>query len=152
MSIFGSNAAGLLSKQESLLHIVENLKPAVIMIQETKMKRKNKVKIDNYITFEHVRSDRNGGGLLIAIHSNLNPVGMGSEDENEVLVVEADTGGLRTRFINAYGPQESEDEEKKLFFFSKLDTEVKSAKTAGKLICLELDANSKLGKALNPTA
>ena len=150
MSIFGSNAAGLLSKQESLLHIVENLKPAVIMIQETKMKRKNKVKIDNYITFEHVRSDRNGGGLLTAIHSNLNPVGMGSEDENEVLVVEADTGGLRTRFINAYGPQESEDEEKKLFFFSKLDTEVKSAKTAGKLICLELDANSKLGKALNP--
>ena len=65
-------------------------------------------------------------------------------------MVEADTGGLRTRFINAYGPQESEDEEKKLFFFSKLDTEVKSAKTAGKLICLELDANSKLGKALNP--
>ena len=30
--------------------------------------------------------------------------------------------------------------------FSRIDIEVKSAKLAGTLICLEMDANAKLGK------
>ena len=55
----------------------------------------------------------------------------------------------KVRFINAYGPQEDETEKAKSFF-SKLDEEVKSAKVAGVLVCMELDANSKVGSKVIP--
>jgi hypothetical protein len=58
--------------------------------------------------------------------------------------VQAQILNKKVRFINAYGPQEDEIEKSKSFF-SKLDEVVKTAKLAGALICMELDANSKLG-------
>jgi hypothetical protein len=95
MTIIGTNAAGLLNKKESLLRNVKVFNPGVILIQETKAKRKNKIKLENYVTFEYVRKDRGGGGLLTAIHKNLKPVSIGSDDDNEVIVVEADVGRNR---------------------------------------------------------
>ena len=37
------------------------------------------------------------------------------------------------------------DDDSKEAFYNKLDTEIKRAKTAGANICIELDANTKLG-------
>ena len=71
----------------------------------------------------------------------------GGNNTEEVLVVEAKLKDKKVRLINAYGPQE---EELRKSFFHKLDEEVKSAKLAGALICLELDANSKLGPEIIP--
>ena len=90
------------------------------------------------------------GGLLTAIHKNLEPVSIGTDDENEIIVVEANIGDKRARFVNAYGPQESENEETKAKFFNRLDIEIKSCKLAGKMLCIEMDANSKLGSRMNP--
>ena len=90
-----------------------------------------------------------GGGLLTAVHKNLNPVSVGNDGEDEVLVVQADIKDNKVRFINAYGPQEDETESSKSFF-SKSDEEIKSAKVSGSLICMELDANSKLGSSVIP--
>ena len=47
-------------------------------------------------------------------------------------------------------PQEDSNEEIRKSFFLKLDEEIKRAKVAGTLICLELDANSKLGPVIVP--
>ena len=66
-----------------------------------------------------------------------------------MLVVEAQLLDKKVRFINAYEPQEDEVETSKSFF-AKLYEVVKSAKIAGTLICIELDANSKLGPAVIP--
>ena len=115
------------------------------MLQETKMRRKNKIKISNYVIFEHIRKEKCGGGLLTAIHENLKPVSVSVDDESEILVVEAELGQEKVRFINAYGPQECANENSKEKFYQKLDEEVKSSKLAGKMICIELDANAKLG-------
>ena len=49
------------------------------------------------------------------------------------------------RWLNGYGPQENYNEERRGKFFSRLDLEVKSSKMAGALVCIEMDANSKLG-------
>ena len=49
------------------------------------------------------------------------------------------------RFINAYGRQETDNEELRNAFFSRIDLEVKSSLIAGSLVCLELDANAKIG-------
>ena len=90
-----------------------------------------------------------GRGLLTAVHKNPNPVSVGNDGEDEVLVVQADIKDNKVRFINAYGPQEDETESSKSFF-AKLDEEIKSAKVSGSLICMELDANSKLGSSVIP--
>ena len=58
----------------------------------------------------------------------------------------------KARFINGYGPQENYDEETKLKFFNRLDLEIKSSKVAGAFVCIELDANSKLGPCFVPSA
>ena len=65
------------------------------------------------------------------------------------LVVQTTVLNKKVRFINGYGHKEDETEKSKSFF-SKLDEEIKSAKLAGDLICIELDANSKLGPSVVP--
>ena len=145
MTILGTNSAGLLNKKESFFRTIETFQPAVFFVQETKAKRKKKRKMKDYVTFEHIRKDKGGGGLLTAVHRNLAPVSVTSNDETEILVVEAKTGDTKTRFINAYGPQENSDEDTKELFYNQLDTEVKKSKLSGALVCIEMDANGKLG-------
>ena len=111
MIYVGTNAAGLLNKKESFLRIIEKFEPAVFFIQETKARRKNKIKLKDYLTFEHIIIDRKGGGLLTAIHRNLKPVSIPSNEDTEVLFVEANINNVKTRFINAYGPPENCDED-----------------------------------------
>ena len=149
MCILGTNAAGILNKTDSFKRNISNFNPGVFFIQESKVPRKGKIKLSDYVIFERVRKVCGGGGLLTAVHKNLNPVSVGDDSEEEVLVVEAQLLDKKVRFINAYGPQEDEVENSKSFF-AKLDEVVKSAKIAGTLICIELDANSKLGPAVIP--
>ena len=150
MYILGTNAAGILNKLESFQHLVSNFNPGVFFVQESKTTRKNKVKLADYVIFEHIRNKIGGGGLLTAVHKNLNPVSIGNEEEEEVLTVQASIMNRKVRFINAYGPQETSPEETKAMFFNKLDEEIKSAQMAGTLVCIEMDANSKLGYELIP--
>ena len=150
MTIIGTNAAGLLNKKESFLRLIKKFEPAVIFIQETKARRKNKIKLRDYVTFEHLRKDKNGGGLLTAVHRNLKPVSVPSNEDTEILVVETKTENIKTRYINAYGPQENCVEEIKTIFYNELDTEIKKVRLAGAHICIEMDANAKLGTTLIP--
>ena len=87
---------------------------------------------------------------MTGVHKNLEPISVGDETEDEVIVVEAKLANKKVRLINAYGPQEDSNEEIRKSFFLKLDEEIKRAKVAGTLICLELDANSKLGPDIVP--
>ena len=145
MNIIAANSAGLFNKLESFKRIVSLFKPGVILLQETKATRKNKLKLSNYVIFEHVRKETGGGGLLTAIHETLEPVSVNLEDEEELITVEAKLGNQKVRFINGYGPQENSSETMRKSFYEHLDLEVKRASVAGALICIEMDSNAKLG-------
>ena len=145
MYIMGNNSAGLLNRGESFKRNIEKCRPGVFFVQESKVRRKNQIKVNDYDIFEHIRKDKGGGGLLTAVHKSLKAVSVSEEDETEVLVVQGNINNLKVRFINGYGPQENESEEVKSKFFNRLDLEVKSSKMSGALVCMELDANSKLG-------
>ena len=149
MTIIGNNSAGILNKLESFHRNIENVKPGAYFIQESKCRIKNKVKHDEYVMFEYIRKHSGGGGLLTAVHKSLNPISVSEDTEDEVLVVQGNIGMNKVWFINGYGPQEGPKETNQSFF-NRLDSEVKSAKLAGTLICMELDANSKLGPRLIP--
>ena len=79
------------------------------------------------------------------MHKNLEPVSIGDDIDDEVLEIEAKLANTNVRQINAYGPQESSNEDVKNQFFGKLDEVIKRAKLSGSLICLVLNANIKLG-------
>ena len=68
-------------------------------------------------------------------------------DENlEILVVQVELGDQTCRLINAYGPKEGlSKSEFTLAFYNKLDLEIKNAKLFGHMVCLQFDANAKLG-------
>ena len=141
----GNNAAGILNKVDGFERLIKKFVPGVFFVQETKSRRKNQIKLPDYVVFEHVRKNKNGGGLLTAVHKNLKPVSISDEDDIEVLVVQGEISSRKVRFINGYGPQENEKDDIKNQFFDRLDQEVKRAMIAGAAVCIELDANSKLG-------
>ena len=86
MNILGSNAAGLLNKKESFFRNISLFNPGVYLVQESKVPRKGKVKHSDYVMFERVRKVGGGGGLLTAVHKNLNPVNVGDECDEEVFL------------------------------------------------------------------
>ena len=124
--------------------------PGFIFIQETKSTRQNKFVINDYQSFELVRQSGNGGGLLTAVRKELDPVEISRNEDHEILVVEASLSNRRIRLINGYGPQETQPESVRKSFYANLDLEIKKAKVAGKLICVEMDSNAKLGPGFIP--
>ena len=107
------------------------------------------MKIPGYQTFEKIRNNKGGGGLLTTVDEDLNPVLVSDgKDEVEILVVEADLGDKKIRILNGYGPQEDEDIQNVLSFWQELETEVIKAKDEGCFILIEMDANAKVGNKI----
>ena len=79
------------------------------------------------------------------VHENLKPI-LISDDHSEFLVVDIGGNFRSIRTINCYGPQETKPLEARAEFFIELETRILSAKTSGKLIWIEFDSNSKVGK------
>ena len=149
ISIIGTNAAGLKSKKESLFNAINTFKASIVTIQETKQNKIGTIKLPGYQTFERIRTNKSGGGLLTAVDEDLGPVLVyQGEDEIEILVVEADIGNKKIRIINGYGPQEDEDIQDILSFWHNFEGEIIKAKNDKCFILIEMDANAKLGKTV----
>ena len=120
--------------------------PSIITIQETKHKKIGTTKLPGYQTFEKVRTNKGGGGLLTAVKEDLNPVLVSQGDEEiEIIVVEADLGKKKIRIVNGYGPQEDDDVQDIFNFWQEFENKVIQAVEDQCLILIELDANAKLG-------
>ena len=144
--LLGCNAAGLKQKKQSLWSKIEKFQAGCVFIQETKLYRKGQITLPNLQVFEQVRTGKKGGGLLLAIHQNLDPVLIfEGDDDVELIVVQGHIGSQNIRFINAYGPQEDEQYEKVLGFYQKLEEEIVQAINSNCFVMMECDANAKLG-------
>ena len=82
LSIIGTNSAGLRGKMESFYNLINEYSPSIITIQETKHKKTGTIKMKGFQTFEKVRNNKGGGGLLTAVCDDLDPVlvSQGNED------------------------------------------------------------------------
>ena len=147
-SLLGTNANGILGKQDSLDSLLNKFRPNVITTQETKLGKKGMIKLKGYQIFEQVRQGGQGGGLLTAVDHDLHPVLVSSGDDNdiEVLTVQVKVGKNDVRIINAYGPQEDESKDKIYKFWTEVKNEVINAKDKTCLIVIQMDANAKVGK------
>ena len=131
LRIIGVNANGISSELNSLNHLLKELNPSVLCIQETKKRKMGGIKIESkdYHIFESVRKkNSNGGGLATVVKSDLNPVWIGEGDDIvEILIVEIHVDNMPIRIINGYGPQEPDSVERKTLFWSRMNMEIKDA-------------------------
>ena len=131
VTLIGTNCAGLSSKLKSFEILLNQVKPSIFFLQETKMKREGKIKVDNigdFQVYELVRNSKQGGGLAIGVLNELKPAFIREgDDETEIMVVEVKLNGIQTRCINGYGPQDTDSSDRKTKFWRKLEFEVEDA-------------------------
>ena len=149
---------------ESFDKVLEDKKPSVWMLQETKQKihdaKMSATNLINYQVFE-LRREKSileggkgvgGGGLAIGVLHDLDPVLLRQgNDEVECLTVEITTGYTRLRCVVGYGPQMSDTSSRKEKFWKYLENEVGSASEDGVGLVIEVDSNAWAGKSLIPS-
>ena len=150
LRFLGVNSAGLRSKLSTFHKVINDLKPSVFFIQETKLKEEGHVKIDDYVIFEKLRSTKkNGGGLAIGAKPELNPIWVREGDKDvETLSIDIFVKNIKIRCCTGYGPQEGEIKEKKELFWEYLDNEVIEAKNAGSGLIIQMDGNLWAGSEI----
>ena len=131
---------------------MNSMKIGVGMFQETKLYKKGQIKLENFYSFESLRGQGEGGGLLTMVHENFEPVLIPNQNTSKmsenVLVVESNLGKSRVRYINAYGVQETAPISDKMEFLSILDQEIENAFSNQSLVCMQMDGNGKFGKEI----
>ena len=152
LRLLGVNAAGLKSKFTSFKKVLEDLKPSVFFMQETKFQDEGHIKLDEYIVYEHLRKkEKAGGGLALGCLKDLNPCLVSEGGENvEVISIDIFLKSIKIRCCAAYGPQEGDSIEKKEAFWEHLDKEVYEAEKLGSGFILQFDGNLWAGKKLVP--
>ena len=138
----GVNCAGLKSKLLTFKNVLEELKPSVFLLEETKFKESGKFKLKNYVIYELVRKDRNGGGLALGVAVELQPAWVREGDDGvEALSVIISLKNMEIRCCVAYGCQETEKIDKKENFWRYLDEEVLQSELSGTGFILHFDGN-----------
>ena len=153
LRFMGVNAAGLKSKLASFKKVLSDLRLSVFLIEETKYKETGHLKVGNdFVIYELVRKSENGGGgLALGCLKDLNPCWVSEgNDQVEALSVDIFLKNIKIRCCVAYGPQESDNVEKKEAFWEHLDKEVEEACKAGAGFVLQFDGNLWAGDNVIP--
>ena len=77
------NIRGIKSKLRSLINIVEEIQPTIICITETHLSDDENLEIEGYKPLRNNR-DKDGGGVLIAIHEKLAHIATIVDEKKEV--------------------------------------------------------------------
>ena len=119
------NANGLKSKLRTFKNVLAKLKPSVFFVEESKYKDAGKLKVENYVIFELIRENKDGGGLALGCAKELQPVWIREgNSQTETLSVEIFVKNMKIRCCIAYGPQENDHVAKKEEFWNYLDEDV----------------------------
>ena len=116
------------------------------MLQETKCQVEGLLMLDGLITYEHLRSTGDGGGIALSAKTELSPAFVRDGGENvEVLTVDINVQNMSISCTSAYGPQENASPKKEEDFWEYLGEEAVRAKEEGKCLILQGDFNAWLG-------
>ena len=151
MRLLGVNSAGLRSKLSTFRKILTKLKPSVFFVEESKYKTIGKLKFANFVIFELLRKNKEGGGLALGCAKELQPVWLREGDDFvEALSVEIFVKMMKIRCCIAYGCQENDNVDRKQAFWKYLDEDVLLAHNSGSGFILHFDGNLWAGKDIVP--
>ena len=105
-----NNINGIKTKQRSLQQIIDDERPTIIGISETKLNEKDTLKIEGY-KVKRVDRKTDGGGVLIAYKKCLKKLVLVVREEREdeeMLWLKLDNGKVKMRIGIVYMPQENE--------------------------------------------
>ena len=148
--IGGLNPDGAISKWTTIKKAIRETGAGVWMMQETKCQAGN-LELDGFTTYEHVRIDKDGGGLSLSALKELNPsfVRDGGDDV-EAMTVNIHLKKITISMNTGYGPQEYDKIDKKQNFWKYLEDECERAKKEGNGFLFQGDLNSHLGPNIIP--
>ena len=81
-----ANINGFTSKRDSLKQLIIENNIDILILTETKVYTKTKIRLEGYQVFPSVRKGKNGGGILVAIRHSLCSSVMIDEGENAEFV------------------------------------------------------------------
>ena len=102
------NIRGLKSKKDSLDKIVNSLKPTIVMINETQLRGRMKVEIEEFVCWSRNRGSQGGGGVATAVSAAFSDSTVGvaeGEGEEEYIVTRMEKFRPALTIINYYGEQ-----------------------------------------------
>ena len=108
--ILQTNCDGFTSKKESVEDIINARETDILLLSDTALKGKRKVKMKNYFSFAKNRIKARGGvATVVANHLRQHTVkvGEGKEDDDEYIIVRHDHVIPALNIVNMYGSQES---------------------------------------------
>ena len=122
---------------------------SIVTMQETKCNQVGQISLDGFYTYEHLRSQKEGGGVALCARKDLSPTFVSDGGDNvEAITVNIHLKGITISVTSAYGPQESDNIEKKNAFWTYLSDEACRAKTSGNGYVLQGDLNAWMGPKL----
>jgi exonuclease III len=146
-----NNINHLKSKIEALENAVEETKPTMIVLVETKLPEKEEFKLDGYYTMP-INRNENGGGVMLLVKEELENISVIVEQSREVaetMWVVISNGRNNIRMGIVYAPQENKTSVEQLkIMYKKLEDQIKEARTKKQNVLLVGDFNCKVGKKI----
>lgn len=143
--MYYDNINGLITKQDSLKHILAMKKPDLVALCETKLHLKSKFTIDGY---EVLKSNLKLGkeGILVAAKiGTYNTMEMIYEaDSRNIATVEIEYPKDTVRIIVVHGPQETADQEEKEEFYNDLSAEIERSLECDCRLIIAGDFNARV--------
>ena len=151
MSIYLNNVNGLAARADSVVNILQTLKPDIVILCETKASNSfvfNFFKKQGYEPVVKKRLSPNSGGIVIAVRGSWSrgfTDSTGSHHDN-ICSARLKTGDKSLKLIAAYGPQEKEKAEVRETFYEELSIEMGCDEGQDCIPFVLGDLNSKIEK------
>ena len=152
-TILSDNVRGTKTKTASIQEIVETVRPSLLGLSETKLKKGDGFELLGYVVKRADRGgDRDGGGVLFAYKEELEHIMEVVKEEKELaemLWLKLDNNVTRARFGIVYMPQEkskSVDELKEIY--KLIEEQIETAIKMNERLVMMGDFNCKIGEII----
>ena len=151
MKIMHRNCYGFTftSKSESIRDIIKEKQTDVLLLNETNLKGKRKVKINKYFSFCKNRSKAKGG-VATVVANYLQPytakVGEGNVEDDEYVITRIDNVVPALNIVNIYGQQESRTPNDQIYeSWVRLSNDLNEIDMRGEAVLIMGDLNRAVG-------
>ena len=152
LTMYYCNVNGFQSKKDSVRLAVEQLKPDIIALCETKLSTGRSVKTmfpEYEVSTKPTKVGKSGLALCVKKDRFQTVLEATTSSLEDILMVRAKMGNSAIRFILGYAPQETADGDLRENFFSELEVEIAKSKMAEEDHIVIGDMNSKIDEVDN---